>query len=238
MLLAALEILRASLDGFSLLMSSSLLADAPRGDGHGVMVLPGFATDDHATIFLRRFLEGLGYEVHPWRLGWNLDHRTAGRQGEHVARQIDRLVDATGRKVSLVGWSLGGVIAREAARRDPKAVRQVITVASPFSGDPHANHVGPIYELLSGNKVDSPAAMRRFALGPLPLPMPSTSIYSRTDGITAWENCQAHTDHQSENIEVDSSHFGMMMNTKVFQIIADRLAQGENAWAPFKRATT
>jgi pimeloyl-ACP methyl ester carboxylesterase len=235
MYLAATEMLRASLEGMSLMMSSPALAAAPRGDGHGVMVLPGFATDDHATSFLRRFLSRLGYEVHPWRLGINLDHRTAGYDGEHVARQIDRIVDVTGRKVSLVGWSLGGVIAREAARRDPKAVRQVISIASPFCGNPHANHVGAVYTLLSGNRVDSPEAMRRFALGPTPLPMPSTAIYSRSDGITAWENCVAHTDHQSENIEVNSSHFGMVINAAVFQIVADRLAQAEIDWKPYTR---
>jgi pimeloyl-ACP methyl ester carboxylesterase len=234
MYLAAMEMLRASFEGMSLMMSSPLLAAAPRGDGHGVMVLPGFATDDRATAFLRRFLGHLGYEVHPWGLGLNFDHRTAGYDGEHVARRLDRIVDATGRKVSLVGWSLGGVIAREAARRDPQTVRQVVTIASPFCGNPHANHVGPIYTWLSGNRVDSPEAMRRFALGPRPLPMPSTAIYSRSDGVTAWENCIAHTDHQSENIEVHSSHFGMVMNASVFQIVADRLAQAENAWAPYK----
>ena len=232
--LTAMEMLRASLEGLNLLLSSPALASAPRGDGHGIMVLPGFATDDSATAFLRSFLKRLGYEVHPWRLGINLDHRTAGFRGEHIARQIDKIVESTGRKVSLIGWSLGGVIAREAARRDPDAVRQVITIASPFCGNPHANHVGPIYEWLSGNKVDSPAAARRFDLGPQPLPMPSTSIYSRTDGITAWENCIAHTDHQSENIEVHSSHFGMVVNTTVFQIIADRLAQPEDCWTPFR----
>ena len=234
MFLAAMEMLRAGFEGMSLLMSSPLLATAPHGDGHGVMVLPGFATDDHSTAFLRQFLARLGYDVHPWGLGMNFDHRTAGFRGEHIARQIDRVVETTGRKVSLVGWSLGGVIAREAARRDPDAVRQVITIASPFCGNPHANHVGSVYTWLSGNRVDSPEALRRFALGPQPLSMPSTAIYSRSDGVTAWENCLAHPDHQSENVEVNSSHFGMVMNTSVFQIVADRLAQPEHSWAPFR----
>jgi pimeloyl-ACP methyl ester carboxylesterase len=235
MVLAAMEMFRASFEGFNLLMSSPQLAAVPHGDGHGVMVLPGFATDDYATLLLRRFLERLGYDVHPWRLGMNLDHRTAGYRGEHVAKQIRQLVQSTGRKVSLVGWSLGGVIAREAARRDPQAVRQVVSIASPFSGNPHANNVGSLYELLSGNRVDSPAALHRFAIGPLPLPMPSTAIYSRTDGVTAWQNCLATEDHQTENVEVNSSHFGMVMNTTVFQVIADRLLQPEGAWRKHRR---
>jgi hypothetical protein len=232
-LLAATELLRAGLEGMSLMMSRRALAMAPRGDGHGVMVLPGFATDDHATILLRGFLERLGYEVFPWGLGVNLDHRTAGYDGEKVASRIDRIFNATGRKVSLVGWSLGGVIAREAARRDPGAVRQVISLASPFRGNPRANYVGTLYTMLTGNRVNSLEAARRFALGPEPLQMPSTSIYSRRDGVTAWENCISRTDFQSENIEVRCSHFGMVMNATVFQIIADRLAQSEGAWKQY-----
>jgi hypothetical protein len=88
---------------------------------------------------------------------------------------------------------------------------------------------------LSGNKVDSPAAMRRFEAGPHPLPVPSTSIYSRSDGVAAWKNCVAITDHQSENVEIHSSHMGLVVNPVVFHIIADRLAQAEGLWAPFDR---
>ena len=232
-ILAALEIPRAGFEGWSLLWSGPMLAAAPRGDGHGVLVLPGFAATDRSTAFLRSFLQALGYDAHPWRLGWNLDHRTAGSNGEHVTRRIDEIAAATGRKISLVGWSLGGVIAREAARRVPQAVRQVVTIGSPFCGNPHANNVAQIYEWLSGTKVDSPAAMRRSALGPLPLPMPSSALYSRTDGITAWQNCVAIPDHQTENIEVHSSHLGMVMNPEVYRIVADRLAQPEHSWSPF-----
>ena len=235
MVLTAMEMLRANLEGITMLLSRPALAAGPRGDGHGVLVLPGFATDDSSSTFLRSFLADIGYAAFPWGLGMNLDHRTAGMEGENVARQIQRVVELTGRKVSLVGWSLGGVIAREAARRNPQAVRQVITIASPFGGNPRANHARLAYEWLSGNKVDSPRAIRRFALGAKPLSVPSTSIYSRTDGITAWENCLAEPDHQTENVEVHGSHFGMMMNTVVFRIVADRLAQPEGSWAPFMR---
>ncbi len=230
---SAMEALRVGLELAGLMAASPLLARAPRGDGHGVLVLPGFATDDHSTAMLRAFLRMIGYDVHPWRLGWNLDHRTVGANGEHVARQIDHIVMVTGRKVSLVGWSLGGIIAREAARRDPDAVRQVVTMGSPFRGNPHANRVGRLYEHLTGNKVESAASMRRFEAGPHPLPVPSTSIYSRSDGIAAWENCVAIEDHQSENIEVHASHMGMVVNAVIFHILADRLAQPEGKWAPF-----
>jgi pimeloyl-ACP methyl ester carboxylesterase len=234
-ILAACELLRAGWEGFSLMLSGPMLAAAPRGDGHGVLVIPGFATTDGSTAVLRSFLQTLGYSVHPWRLGWNFDHRTAGSGGEHVIRLIDGIAAATGRKVSLVGWSLGGVIAREAARRVPGTVRQVVTIASPFCGNPRATNLGQIYEWLTGNKVDSAAAMHRSTLGPLPLAMPSSALYSKTDGITAWQNCVAIPDHQSENIEVHSSHFGMVVNPSVFHIIANRLAQPEDGWAPFSR---
>lgn len=234
MMLAALEMFRAGIDYWSLMFSGPALARAPHGDGHGVLVLPGFATDDRSTGSLRSFLATLGYDVHPWRLGLNLDHRTAGATGEHVTRHIDEIAAATGRKVSLVGWSLGGVIAREAARRVPKSVRQVVSIGSPMCGNPHANNASRIYEWLTHRKVDSPAARRRFELGPTPLPMPSSALYSKTDGIAAWQNCLATPDHQSENIEVHSSHFGMMVNAAVFHIVADRLAQPESAWRPFE----
>jgi pimeloyl-ACP methyl ester carboxylesterase len=232
-MLAALEIMRAGFEGWNLLMSGRMLDAAPHGDGHGVLVLPGFATGDESTVLLRSFLRTLGYDVHPWRLGWNLDHLTVGSKGEHLTREIDNIHRTTGRKVSLVGWSLGGVIAREAARRNPQAVRQVLSIGSPIGGNPQANNLGTIYEWLSGNKVNSPATLHRFTLGPQALSMPSSALFSKTDGITAWQNCLAIPDHQTENIEVQSSHFGMLMNPIVFHIIADRLAQAENEWSPF-----
>jgi pimeloyl-ACP methyl ester carboxylesterase len=232
-MLAAVEMLRAGFEGCGLMLSGPALTAAPRGDGHGVLVLPGFGMNDASTTLLRSYLHNLGYAAHPWQLGWNLDHRTTGACGERILRQIDTLAAATGRKISLVGWSLGGVIAREAARRARDAVRQVITIGSPFGGNPRANNASLIYEWLTGRKVDSPAALKRFAQGAEPLPMPSSALYSKTDGIAAWQNCLAIPDHQSENIEVHSSHFGMMMNTSVFRIVADRLAQPEGAWMPF-----
>ncbi|MEO0033437.1 MAG: hypothetical protein RIS94_3195 [Pseudomonadota bacterium] len=215
-----------------------LLFSAPRGDGHPVMVLPGFATNDTMTGLLRQYLKAIGYDVHPWDLGWNLDQHTAGENGEHVARRIEEIAQATGQKVTLVGWSLGGVIAREAARREGPdgALRQVITLGSPFSGNPRATSLTTLYELLTGNKVTSVETAARYAFGHHPLPVPSSAIYSRSDGITAWENCVSETDARTENIEVHSSHFGFVANPAVFYAVADRLALAEGAWRPFDRA--
>lgn len=231
--LTALEPLRTGVEYSALMMSLPFLMTAPRGDGHGVMVLPGFAMDDGSTSLLRAFLRILDYDVHPWRLGWNLDHKTTGHRGMHVTKQIDNIVQSTGKPISLVGWSLGGVIARDIARRVPDSIRQVISIGSPFTGNPKATTVKHAYEWLSGNKVDSPSAMRRFQVGPLPLPMPSTSIYSKSDGITAWQNCMLHTDERSENVEVACSHFGLVVSPAVFRIVANRLAQPSNSWQPY-----
>lgn len=232
-ILTALEMFRTPFETMSLIMSSNQLSKLPKGDGHSVLVLPGFATDDNATVVLRQFLTSQGYDVHPWRLGWNLDHRTVGNNGEHVAQRIDEIAQASGDKVSLIGWSLGGVIAREAARRDPETVRQVITLGSPFGGNPKANKIKDVYEKLSGNRVDCPMADRRFAIGEQPLDVPSTSIFSKSDGISAWQNCISLPHPMAENVEVHSSHFGLVVNPNVYHVIGDRLAQPKELWTPY-----
>lgn len=213
-----------------------LMADLPRGDGHPVLVLPGFATNDKMTVLLRNFLSRLGYSVHAWNLGWNLDQHTTGENGEHIAERIAEIRKETGRKVSLVGWSLGGVIARDATRRDPEDVRQVITLGSPFTGDPSATNLNSLYELLTGNRIADMRNHARYAEGHKVLPVPSSAVYSKTDGITAWQNCVSETDERTENIEVFSSHFGFITNPAVFSIVADRLSQPEGEWRKFERS--
>lgn len=212
-----------------------LLSVSPKGDGHPVMVLPGFATNDNMTVFLRHFLGLLGYRVFPWNLGGNFDHHTVGANGEHIARQIELIRGEVDEDVSLVGWSLGGVVAREAARRDPDGVRQVIALGSPFAGDPEATKLSALYALTTGVHARSDKAIARAKRGVLPLPVPSSSIYSRSDGITAWQNCMGLTDAINENIEVRSSHFGFMANPAVFMAVADRLSQKKQGWQPFER---
>ena len=212
-----------------------LLGSVPRGDGHPVLVLPGFATNDRMTVFLRHFLGVLGYRVFPWNLGWNLDHHTVGINGEHIALEIERIRAEAGQDVSLVGWSLGGVIAREAARRNPAGVRQVIALGSPFAGDPDATSLSLLYALATGKNPRSPEARDRSRRGAQPLPVHSTAIFSRSDGITAWENCIGTTDRITENIEVRSSHFGFMVNPGVYFVVADRLAQKPGEWQPFEK---
>lgn len=214
---------------------SPLLMTAPRGNGQPVLVLPGFATSDRMTMLMRQYLSLMGFKVFPWELGWNFDQHSAGENGEHVAARINAIADETGQSVSLVGWSLGGIIAREVARRDPSRVRQVITLGSPFTGNPHANAISKVYEMMTGNEVASPAIRMRFVLGHHPLKIPSTAIYSRMDGIAAWRNCMAETNEISENVEIQSSHFGFVTSPAVYYALADRLAQPEGEWKPFVR---
>jgi pimeloyl-ACP methyl ester carboxylesterase len=233
-----LEPFRMAAEASSLMLTMPILGMAPKGDGHPVMVLPGFATTDSMTLMLRQFLTFMGYKVFPWDLGWNLDQHSAGENGEHVAQRIEEIADSTGQNVSLVGWSLGGVIAREAARRKHHGLRQVIALGSPFAGNPRATSVTMLYELLTGNKASSEKTRRRYEHGHHPLQVPSSAIYSKTDGITAWQNCVSETDDITENIEVHSSHFGFVTNPGVFYAVADRLAMPEGTWRAFDASGT
>ncbi|WP_235829552.1 esterase/lipase family protein [Croceicoccus estronivorus] len=230
---ALLEPARFAAELGLLALTGPLLATSPRGDGHPVMVLPGFAATDHGTMLLREFLSLIGYEVFPWNLGWNLDQHSAGENGEYVAQRIDAIADQTGRKVSLVGWSLGGVIAREAARRDSSPLRQVITLAGPFAGNPSATSLAILYEMITGNRLSSPEHRERYRCGHRPLAVPSSAIFSKSDGVVAWQNCVSETDAITENIEVYSSHSGFSVNPAVFYAVADRLAQPEQGWSKF-----
>ena len=234
-LLALTELPRAAVEFGSLPWAAPLLARAPRGDGHPVLVLPGFTTSDRSTTVLRRYLTRMGYDTHSWDLGRNLGQKAIGREGEKLVARIEAVRDLTGRKVSLVGWSLGGVMARMVSRRIPDAVRQVISLGSPFTGSPRATNVWRAYELLTGQRVDDNHTVQQLRESATPPPVPSTAIWSREDGICAWQNCVEPFAENSDNIEVHGSHCGLGVNPAVLYAIADRLALPEDAWAPFHR---
>lgn len=234
-LLALTELPRALAELGSLPAAAPLLATAPRGDGHPVMVLPGFVTSDVSTTILRRYLKGLGYDAHRWELGRNLGPKAIGLEGERLAARIETIHAAAGRKVSLVGWSLGGVMARIMARRMPEAVRQVISLGSPFAGSPRATNVWRLYELLTGQLIDDDHTSGQLAEGTTPPPVPSTAIWSREDGIVAWRNCVEPQAAISDNIQVHGSHCGLGVNPAVLYAVADRLALPEGEWRPFRR---
>jgi len=208
----------------------------PKGDGHPVVVFPGFASSDRATKPMRGLLNDLGYQSHGWNLGQNLLF-DAQLEAEMVA-MIREIHQKEGRKVSLIGWSLGGLYAREVAKACPEAVRLVISLGSPISGVGGHSNAKKLFRAINGKPDDLEYAMYQ-SLN-TPPPVPTTSIYSKTDGIVAWEGsvqkrstCDSET--QTENIEVPASHLGLGVNPLVMNVIADRLAQVEGKWQPFKR---
>jgi pimeloyl-ACP methyl ester carboxylesterase len=207
-----------------------LLHRAPRGDGHAVVVFPGFAASDATTVPLRAFLDNHGYDAHGWKLRFNFGPRRGVLEAS--IERVRRFRRESGRKVSLVGWSLGGIFAREIARIIPEDVRCVITLGSPFTGHPRANNVWRVYEIVSGHRLDDDHAMQHVRAAP---PVPTTSIFSRTDGIVAWQCCLQPAGPHTESIEVQSSHAGIGMHAAAWYAVADRLAQEEGRWQPFHR---
>ena len=173
---------RALFELNSSLMLSPLLLRAPKGDGHPVLALPGFLASDLSMAPMRRYLKELGYDTYAWNMGRNFGG-VASRRGA-LRELLRRIHESTGRKVSLVGWSLGGVYARDLALQMPDMVRSVITLGSPFANDIRATNATRLYEALTGETVDDNPEIREAIAGDLPVP--ATSIYSRTDGIVNW----------------------------------------------------
>ena len=215
------------------LMLSPFLMGAPRGDGHPVLTLPGFLASDLSMAPMRRYLTELGYDPHAWRMGRN----TGGiaRVRTALRSRLAEIHQSTGRKVSVVGWSLGGVYARDLALHAPEMVRYVVTLGSPFANDVRATNATRLYEALSGETVGSDPALLQALAGDLPVP--TTSIYSRADGIVNWRTCRLRPSDTSENIEVHlASHVGMGVNPAALWAVADRLAQAEGHFSQFDRS--
>jgi pimeloyl-ACP methyl ester carboxylesterase len=181
-------------------LAGPLLASAPRGDGHPVLVLPGLGASDTSTRPLRWFLDRLGYRTHGWGLGRNSgpNHRIS----TGLDRLLANLADQHQQRVGLVGWSLGGVYAAALAGRSPHRVRAVISLGSPLTRD-------------------------------VPAHIPTTSVYSRSDSIVPWRASILPAGPLRESVEVRGSHLGLGHNPAVLVVVADRLAQPEQAWTPF-----
>ena len=167
-----------------------LLSLAPKGDGHPVLVLPGLVASDTSTRPLRSFLKSRGYAVSGWRQGRNLGLRHGVQHA--MVDLVQELNDTHGRKVSLVGWSLGGLYARQLAKMMPERVRSVITLGSPFAAGPKATNAWRVYEMASGRRADEEDPRFGGSLAGTP-PVPTTAIFSRTDGICAWQGCMEKT---------------------------------------------
>ncbi len=212
------------------LAAQPLLSLAPRGDGHPVLVLPLMLGNDLATQPLRHYLSKQGYAAQPWGLGIN-----AGPRQELMVRclrHLRELHERHGRSVSLIGWSLGGLYARELAKQAAEIVRLVITLGTPFTGRPKPAEIWQLYEWVTGDQMGLTEVQ-----GPLeqPPPVPTTSIFSRSDGIVPWTASVERESRLTENIEIESSHLGLGVHPLALYAIADRLAQPEGTWRPFER---
>ena len=223
---------RTGLDLAALVAASPVLATALRGDGHPVMVLPGLMTGDPGTLLLRTALRTLDHNVSGWALGIN--RGPTRRVVERLRAQLDRLHQESGRRVSLVGWSLGGLYAQELARAAPGSVRQLITLGTPAVRWPR-------WVRTASGLLDSGPLRAGWAV-PAPRPwaergslrVPVTSVYTRADGIVHWSACRYELRDRRENVEVRGSHLGLACNPAVLYLLADRLGRPEDAWAPFR----
>lgn len=215
-----------------------LLQASPRGDGHPVLLVPGFTATDATMNGLRVFLRSRGYSVEHWGFGQNTGFKLKFSQA--LEQKVRHMHHRHKKKVSLVGWSLGGVYAYYAAHSAPECVRTVISLGSPLrftEGDVKvpmlvqalyryfAHPMGPVAHL----------ANVRAKVLKSPPPVPSTCVYSDTDGVVTPGNARIEsTDAEHENIWVPGSHCGLGFNAAVMWIVADRLAQPEGNWQPFR----
>jgi pimeloyl-ACP methyl ester carboxylesterase len=221
--LLAAEPVRAALEYAR--MHQMQRARLPTGDGHAVVFFPGLAADHRSLGPLKNFCDKLGYATLDWGRGLNTGPRgDVDAWIDELASDVDALIRPHGKPVSLIGWSLGGIYAREVAKKLERRVRQVITIGTPISATPAQTHVSWLYRLVNGRKpVLDEALMARLRTAPA---VATTSIYSRSDGVVAWQTClQEATLGHSENIEVAGSHCGLGWNPEVLSIIAHRLRQ-------------
>jgi len=233
-LLTLLEAPRALTEATSLLPARRMLVDLPPGDSHPVLCIPGFLATDRSTRTLRRYIYGWGYDAFRWRLGRNLGPSRYRNLDALLDDRLHKIYKETGRRVSLVGWSLGGLYAREIARRNPDVVRNVITLGSPH-GDPRATNAWRLYEAMSGISVDDDKIRARVQHLRKPVhDVPVTAIYSRSDAVVSSDIATLPPGPMAENIGVNTSHIGMGFNPMVLYLVADRLRQPADDWAPFE----
>jgi pimeloyl-ACP methyl ester carboxylesterase len=195
------------------------------------LVLPGFTASDRSTRLLRRLLRQKGYSVHGWGLGTNVGPHPHVLVG--LRRRLAELNDRYASPLSLVGFSLGGIYARELAREDPLRVRLVVTLGSPYrfrTGD--RGSVSDMYAAVAPEHDPFPARAMPEHESP-PLTVPATSIYTRSDGIVRWQACVEPIGLARENIEVMGTHNGLGFNVAALHALSDRLNQEHGAWRPF-----
>ncbi len=233
--LSLLELPRAFVEISQLALSLPALALTPTGDGHGVFVLPGFATTDRSTTALRAFLQSRGYKTRGWDLGRNMGLQRSGGMAALLS-QFDDFVAKTGGPVSLVGWSLGGVYARRLASERSTDIRQVVSLGSPIGGDPRETVVWRVYEEVNGKQVARDMVRRFIDDSKVLPPAPFTALYSKTDGVVPWQIAVEREGPLTDNIEVPGSHVGLGFNSLVYYLLAHKLAQPADGWQKFDKS--
>lgn len=185
------------------------LGERGPADGEPVMVIPGFLATDRTTLGLQRALAKAGYRVAGWGLGWNRGIRPDTL--ERIAGRLERF--GAGRSVILVGWSLGGIYAREVAKLRPDLVAKVVTLATPFSGDRRNNNVWRLYEAVAGHPVDRPPIEADPAVKP---PVPTLALWSRRDGIVAAGAARGKPGERDGEQELDCRHMGFAVSGRAY----------------------
>lgn len=183
------------------------LAGAIKGDGRHVLLIPGLLASEQRMEMLRRILQAAGFEAHDWGMGRNLGPRADTLQ--QIDRRVDKIRGQTGKPVTLVGWSLGGLFAREYAKIAPEKIGGVITMGTPFSGDPRANHAWRLYQLVAGHAVDCPPFACSREVKPL---VPTIALWSRRDGVILPECARGRPGERDRAIEVDCTHMGFAVS--------------------------
>ncbi|HJS40762.1 MAG TPA: alpha/beta fold hydrolase [Sphingomicrobium sp.] len=195
-------------------------------DGPPALVIPGFIANDRTTMELRRALAEAGWRVHGWALGWNL-----GVEAD-MLQQLEKCVDRMGAKrpVLVVGWSLGGLYARELARQCPEKVRAVVTLGSPFSGDLHQNNVWRLYEMIAGHKVNE-TPVERILEKP---PVPSLAVWSRKDGIVAPRAARGLDGERDVTARIDCAHMAFGVSRKATRQVVREIDSFVKKYAPIQ----
>ena len=208
---------------------------AATGDGQPVVLFPGLGAGAASLTTLVKHCRGLGYDAFDWRQGVN--HGPQGDLDSWLHRLADRVTDLTAhhaQRATFIGWSLGGLYARELGKLLAPRLQQVITIGTPFNADADYSHAGWLFRMLSGSTTDISAdlyqRLRR------PPPVRTTSMYSRSDGVVAWQTCcHATPSRLVQDIEIHGSHLGMGWNPEVLRVLTDRLSQTHGPWRTYAR---
>jgi len=211
---------RAGLEAAQLMMLLPFLRmQAKRGAGEPVLVLPGFMADDSSTMLLRRFLDGIGYRTTPWELGINSERMLDLLPP--LAKKLEAL--ASDQPVRLVGWSRGGILARELARDMPELVDRVVTVGSPVKGGVSVSSISALVKITTGMSPEQISNILR-ERQKTPISVPIRAIYSKSDGVVAWKACIDDENQDVEHFEISGSHVGMGSNADVFRLLPKLLS--------------